>query len=193
MEDSFISEEMSGLTDEQLVLLAQGGDVEALNAIATRMRKVAKKCAAVCVRLYGSDVSLEDLVQEGMFGFLSAVRTYSAGGSASFRTYAAVCMRNKMTSVFRSLDDVKTATENDFIDDDVPDFGANPEDMVIANERWQSLSDFMTQEFSAFEKKVMRLYLSGNSYSEIAEILSSHTKAVDNALQRIRRKLKKLA
>ena len=181
------------MTDEQLVLLAQGGDASALNEVAGRMLKVANKCAQACMRVYGSAVCLDDLVQEGMFGLLSAVRTYSAGGNATFKTYAGVCIRNRMTSVYRALNCDDAGTNVSLTDEDLPDFGANPEDMVIANERWQSLSDFMAQELSRFEKDVMSLYISGNSYSEIAEILSSHTKAVDNARQRIRRKLKKLA
>ena len=85
------------MTDEQLVLLAQGGDAAALNLLADRMIDVATECAKACIRLYGAKVCLDDLVQEGMFGFLSAVRTYSSGGSATFKTYANVCMKNKMT------------------------------------------------------------------------------------------------
>lgn len=193
MDDSFVSEQMSALTDEQLVLLAQGGDESAFNEIAGRMLKVAGDCAHACMRVYGTAVCLDDLIQEGMFGLLSAVRTYSVGGSASFKTYAGVCIRNRMTSVYRALNCDDVGGNVSLTDEDLPDFGANPEDMVIANERWQSLSAFMSQELSEFEKNVMGLYISGNSYSEIAEILSSHTKAVDNALQRIRRKLKKLA
>lgn len=191
MANSFTSNQsFKNMTDEQLVLLAQDGDAQALNLIAERMLPVAFACASV---YKGASVCREDLVQEGMFGLLSAVRTYSVGRNASFKTYAGVCIRNKITSVVRTSSCDSVSSSVSLGDEDLPDLASNPEDIVIAGERWQSLSDFMAQEFSKFEKDVMGLYLSGNSYHEIAEMLSTHTKAVDNALQRIRRKLKKLA
>lgn len=188
MANSFTSEELSGMTNEELVLLAQEGDESALNLLVSNMLPVAVACASGFRNAF---VSVEDLAQEGMFGLLSAVRTYSADKGASFKTYAGVCMRNKIASAVRAVD--CEGGNMSFGDEDLPDFDSNPEDLLIAGERRKNLSDFISQELSGFEKSVIRLYLAGNSYKEISEILSSHTKAVDNALQRIRRKLKKLA
>ncbi len=176
------------MTDEQLVLLAQEGDESALNLLVSRMLPVAFACASGYSNAFACR---EDLAQEGMFGLLSAVRTYSSGRDASFKTYAGVCIKNRIVSAAR----VSSRSKGDlsFGEEDLPDFDSNPEDMVIAGETRKSLSDFISQELSDFEKSVIRLYLVGNSYKEISEILSTHPKAVDNALQRIRRKLKKLA
>ena len=189
MANSFGSKELANMTDEQLVLFAQEGDESALNLLVSRMLPVAMACASS----YSNALACrEDLAQEGMFGLLSAVRTYSTGRAASFKTYAGVCIRNRIVSVARA----SSSRGNGDIslgDEDLPDFDSNPENMVIAGEARKSVSDFISQELSDFEKSVIRLYLAGNSYKEISEILSTHSKAVDNALQRIRRKLKKLA
>ena len=190
MANSFTSEELSEMTNERLVLLAQEGYDSALNLLVSRMLPVAFACASG----YGdSVVSREDLVQEGMFGLLSAVRTYSADKTASFKTYAGVCIRNRIASVVRASSCGNDSGNISLGDEEVPDFGSNPEEMIIAGETRQSLSEFISRELSDFEKNVIKLYLAGNSYKEISVIISSHPKAVDNALQRIRRKFKRLA
>lgn len=189
MANSFTSKELSAMADEQLVLLAQEGDEHAINLLVSRMLPVAFSCAS---RYGGCAISREDLVQEGMFGLLSAMRTYCADKKASFKTYAGVCMSNKIASVVRSSCGDKGGDVS-LGDEEVPDFDSNPEEMIIAGETRKSVSDFISYELSDFEKSVVRLYLAGNSYKEISVLLSTHTKAVDNALQRIRRKLKKLA
>ena len=188
MANSFTSEQLSEMTNEQLVLMAQEGSESALNLIVSNMMPFAFACASGYANAF---VSCEDLAQEGMFGLLSAVRTYSLDKGASFKTYAGVCIRNKIASVVRASD-CKVGNMS-LGDEELPDFDSNPENMLIEGERRQSLSDFIAQELSDFEKSVIRLYLAGNSYKDISEILSTHSKAVDNALQRIRRKLRKLA
>jgi len=190
MAKSFTSDELSRMTDEGLVLLAQEGDDSALNLLVSRMLPVAFSCASG----YGDYVvSREDLAQEGMFGLLSAVRTYSVDRNASFKTYAGVCIRNRIASAVRSSVCGNDSGNISLGDEEVADFGSNPEEMIIAGETRQSLSEFISRELSDFEKSVIKLYLAGNSYKEISCILLSHPKAVDNALQRIRRKFKKLA
>ena len=189
MAKSFTSDELSKMTNEQLVLLAQEGDGSALNLLVSRMLPVAFSCAS---GFDDSVISREDLVQESMFGLLSAVRTYSADRSASFKTYAGVCIKNKIASVVRSSNCGNVGGNMSLGDEEVPDFSSNPEEMIIAGERRQSLSGFISRELSDFEKSVIKLYLAGNSYKEISVLLSSHPKAVDNALQRIRHKFKKL-
>ena len=178
------------MTNEQLVPLAQEGNELALNLLVSRMLPVAFKCAS---GYESSVICREDLVQEGMFGLLSAMRTYSAGRDASFKTYAGVCIKNRIASVIRASSSPDNRVDVPLGDEELADFDSNPEEMIIAGETRKSVSDFISQELSDFEKSVIRLYLAGNSYKEISELLSTHPKAVDNALQRIRRKLKKLA
>jgi RNA polymerase sporulation-specific sigma factor len=128
-----------------------------------------------------------------MFGLLFATRTYSADKKASFKTYASVCIRNKMASVIRAASRGNKGGDVPYYVQDAVDFRSNPEEMVIAGETRKSVSDFIASELSEFEQNVIRLYLAGSSYKEISDRLSSHPKAVDNALQRIRRKLKSFA
>ena len=188
MSKSFTSEELSQMTNEQLALLAQDGCDGALDLLVVRMLPIALACAAS----YDSNLLCrEDLAQEGMFGLISAVRTYSADKSASFKTYAGVCIKNRIVSAIRKSP--QPVDNLSLSDEDFPDFDSNPENLLIEREKSQNLGRFIDEEFSDFEKEIIRLYLAGHSYKEISEILSTHTKAVDNALQRIRRKLKGFA
>ncbi len=189
MAKSYTSEELSQMTNESLALLSQEGFDGAFDLLVARMLPVALSCAS------GYDnppLCREDLVQEGMFGLISAVRTYSADKNASFKTYAGVCIKNRIASAVRKSDH-HGGDNLSLSDEDFPDFDSNPADLLIKREKNQNLGRFIDEEFSDFEKEIIHLYLAGSSYKEIAQTLSTHTKAVDNALQRIRRKLKKFA
>ncbi|MBR5273259.1 MAG: sigma-70 family RNA polymerase sigma factor [Clostridia bacterium] len=188
MAKSYTSEELSQMTNESLALLSQEGFDGAFDLLVARMLPVALSCAS------GYDnppLCREDLVQEGMFGLISAVRTYSADKNASFKTYAGVCIKNRIASAARKS--TQCGDNLSLNDEDFPDFDSNPADLLIKREKNQNLGRFIDEEFSDFEKEIIRLYLAGCSYKEIAQALSTRTKAVDNALQRIRRKLKGFA
>lgn len=148
---------------------------------------------------YAADrADAEDYAQEGLLGLLAAALTYSPDGSAGFRTYAVVCIRNRMRSMRRnergqirlsgfipvdSLDD----PEND---DDIADDSDSPEEAFLEKESASELDSGLAVLLSRQEQDVFRLFVSGYSYGEIAHRMHTTYKSVDNAMQRVRRKLR---
>ncbi len=191
--------EHTNATDEQLQRLAAAGDQEAEAVLAERYARLVRACARPCF-LAGGDS--EDLIQEGMIGLLSAMRMYDAEKSASFRTFAEVCIRNRIASALRSAVRKKHEPLNsglsleDVLSDESLSLGNQafqrvPEEQVLARESAQEFQSTYWRCLSKFEAQVLRAYLRGYSYSEIASALGRDPKAVDNAVQRIRRKLAK--
>lgn len=145
-----------------------------------------------------SGLDPEDLTQEGMVGLFCAANTFQADKGASFKNYAALCINRRIISLLSRSTGNKSKPLNDYIslyDDDLSqnmlDEGVNPESLVISRESLSNLRSNISDWLSASELRVLRLYLAGKSYEQISEELSVNTKSVDNALQRIRRKLKK--
>ena len=184
-------------SDAELLRLAQSGKVSAFNALIVRyMRLVRLRSARM--RVVGFEH--EDLVQEGLIGFMAAVRTYVPGGSASFPTYASLLIDRSLINAARFAA-ASGRTPNlplVSIDDDV--LGAelsdmagelyDPEAIYIANEAWNAFLSKARSLCTAMELQVMELYMAGRSYLQIAEMLGCNTKAIDNAMYRLRRKLK---
>ena len=183
-------------TDEELHALYSAGNTEAGNELALRYRRLVK----ICIRPYflsGGDS--EDLLQEGMIGLLSAMREYQPDAGAAFHTYAELCIRRRIISATRSASRQKHSPLNDGVP--LEDFlsseeqhaalypGRSPEEQVLDRE-WTS--DFLTDYsrfLSEFESRILKDYLDGLSYAEIAENCGRSEKSVDNAVQRIRKKL----
>lgn len=191
--------EHTNATDEQLQRLAAAGDQEAEAALAERYARLVRVCARPHF-LAGGDS--EDLIQEGMIGLLSAMRMYDAEKGASFRTFAEVCIRNRIASALRSAVRKKHEPLNsglsleDVLSDESLSLGNQafqrvPEEQVLARESAQEFQSTYWRCLSKFEAQVLRAYLRGYSCSEIASALGRDPKAVDNAVQRIRRKLAK--
>lgn len=185
------------LTDEQLQALAMDRRSGAEEALAERYARLVRACARPYF-LNGGDS--EDLIQEGMIGLLSAIREFDAGKGASFKTYAETCIRNRIQSAIRSAARKKHAPLNDGIPlDDIlsdesqslgaPYYQRSPEEQVLARETEKEFISAYSQRLSKLEVQVLNLYLEGFSYQEIAARLNRDTKAVDNAVQRIRKKL----
>lgn len=130
----------------------------------------------------------EDLVQEGLMGLLNAVRTFDPKSGVKFSTYSSVCIKNKMRSAFRKSSSISNAkdTEYDFLDKCQVD----PENIIIENERMEELYKDIFNALSDMEWQVFQLFLTGMSFNQIALKLSLTRKSVNNAMQRIRRKLK---
>ena len=133
-----------------------------------------------------------------MFGVLAAIRGFDPARQAQFRTYAEVCIRTKLVSAVRKAASGKHTPLNDsvslehpqFNEDSLPARGApDPESALINREEWSERLDFLTDCLTGFEATVRQLYLGGYSYSEIAQQTGKQNKAVDNAVQRIRRKV----
>ena len=188
------------LTDEQLQTLAVQGDTGAEDLLARRYIRLVRICARPYF-LSGGDS--EDLIQEGMLGLLYAIREYDAGKGASFHTFAEACIHNRIQSAIRSAARKKHAPLNDgvsldqFLSDDSQSLGdafiqRSPEEQVLARETETELLSASEKRLSALESRVLSLYLSGLSYQEMAAETGRDPKAIDNAVQRIRKKLANL-
>ena len=186
-------------TDEALAALAAAGDRNAEELIVSRYRRLVRTCARPYF-LAGGDS--EDLTQEGMVGLIKAVREYDAEKDASFRTFAEVCIRNRLYSVLRAAARDKHKALNQSVSLDTPDFDSNsytsgpsnlaqrnPEDDMIDREHTAALLSGVRKQLSEFEAKILGYYLDGLSCREIAETVGKPPKSVDNAVQRIRRKV----
>lgn len=192
---SSVQTDLDARTDEQLCTLAQGGSAEAEELLVTRCIRLVRICARPLF-LAGGDS--EDLMQEGMFGVLAAIRGFDPTRQAQFRTYAEVCIRTKLVSAVRKaasgrhtpLNDSVSLEQSQFREDGFPAHSASdPEAALINREEWSERLDTLTDTLTGFEATVLQLYLGGYSYSEIAQQTGRQTKAVDNAVQRIRRKV----
>lgn len=189
----------AGMDDTMLQSLAFDGDRDAEDALATRYLRLVRICARPLF-LAGGDS--EDLIQEGTFGLLSAIRNYNPADGASFKTYAEHCIRMRLLSAIKSASRLKHVPLNDGIsleelsEDPGADISTfpeliryNPEELILAEESREELNAACSRCLSRFEIKVLDLYLEGLSYREIADRLCKDAKSIDNAVQRIRRKL----
>lgn len=136
----------------------------------------------------------EDLEQEGLVGLLSAVRTYQESGGASFRTYASVCIRRRMLSAVRRAGAAKQIPSSELISMDEggasleePAVPTDPAVLLQQREDADRFQNRLKETLTQLEYQVLMLYLGAYSYEEIAQLLHSTSKAVDNALQRVRR------
>ena len=189
---------MMEMTDEQLQRLSAEGQREAEEALAARYVRLVRVCSRPYF-LAGGDS--EDLLQEGMFGLLYAIREYDPEKGTSFRTYAEICIRSRILSAVRNAGRKKHAPLNNGISleelsDDSSSLGTpltlpGPEEQVLAREAVSELLSASSRYLSRLESRILTLYLEGLSYQEIAEETGRDGKSVDNAVQRIRRKLAK--
>ena len=190
---------MSGFDDRashELALRAVGGDMAAEEALVSEYARLVRACARPHF-LAGGDG--EDLIQEGMLGLLSAVRTFDPTKGAKFSTYAEFCVRRRIYSAIRSAAGYKHTPLNSYISLESPHLGENstqsayflrdPEDFVIARESAGEVERLLYGALSRFESGVLELYLEGTSYKDMAARLEKTNKSVDNAVQRIRKKL----
>ena len=187
--------------DEALCTLAASGDRIAEEALVMRYHRLVRICARPYF-LAGGDS--EDLIQEGMVGLLAAIREYESGKAASFRTFAEVCIKNRLISVIKAAARDKHIPLNNYVSFETPLFSGNgdhyaygaadqlqedPEAILLGREAFQERMRALEGQLSGFEASILRLYLNGLSYSEIAAEVNKSPKSVDNAVQRIRRKL----
>ncbi len=178
------------ISDEELAVLAANGDDEAMAKLIFTVTPIARAKASGFVN---ARISGEDLVQEGMLGFLNAVKTFDLSKGVPFKAYAEVCINNRIVSAVRSSFNSKNVALSSAVsfenEDEELSTGSDPADIVTDKVDSENLSELLNKGLSDFEKKVMDLRLINKSYSQIAEILGCSEKAVDNALQRIRKKM----
>lgn len=182
------------LDDKVLVSRAKSGDKESLTLLIERYSKKILQKSFTFKNINGIEV--EDLFQEGIMGFISAVNSYDESRNVQFSTYANTLAVRKMISAIRKVNNNSNLPLQSYVSlEDITDllsYSPTPEEMLIFGEELNAINVFVENNFSKSEKKVFKLNLVGLSYSEIAEILECDEKFVDNALQRIRRKLRKL-
>lgn len=193
-------ENYTSLTDNELLRLVESGDKIAEEQLALRYTRLVKICSRPFF-LVGGDG--EDLIQEGLLGLLSAIREFNQTMNTSFKTYAEICVKRRIYSAIKTASRKKHDPLNDMVsfDDVLSDesqsyavsygevYSRTPEEQVLARESANEIIQTYSRCLSKFEVEILNLYLSGLSYSEIAEACGKTEKSVDNAVQRIRRKL----
>lgn len=197
---SVICTAAAGLSDEDLCGRAASGDRFAEEELAVRYQRLVRICARPYFLLGGDS---EDLIQEGMLGLIKAIREFDPNGSASFKTFAEVCVRNRIISAIKAAARDKHTPLNHSVSIETPlfdetsgyfsidavDHQADPETLVISREEFQERRQAILSQLSGFEATVLGFYLDGLSCSEIAVQVDRSPKSVDNAVQRVRRKL----
>ena len=177
-------------SDEVLCQMASEGDRDAEEHLVLRYMRFVRASARPYF-LAGGDS--EDLLQEAMFGLLKAIREFDAGRDVSFRTFAEVCVRNRILSAVTAAARDKHAPLNHSVPmDEQPllekDHVSGPEEVFISREEEAERLDSLNRKLSPLEQRILSLYLHGFSYREISEQVGRTDKSVDNAVQRIRRK-----
>jgi RNA polymerase sporulation-specific sigma factor len=189
-------------TDETLVQRAWQGEDLALSTLLQRYRSFVRVKARTYF-LVGGD--REDVVQEGMIGLYKAIRDYDASRQTSFRSFAELCVVRQIITAIKTATRQKHAPLNRYVSlylplhheddpdgellDQVMSVDADPADRVVSQAELASLEGHFTQMLSDLEASVLERYIEGHSYAEIAAELDRHEKAIDNAIQRIKRKL----
>ena len=192
------------MTDEQIVKIAQSGDGAGLEYLLNKYKNFVRTKARSYF-LIGADH--EDIVQEGMIGLYKAIRDYKEEKLSSFRAFAELCVTRQIITAIKTAtrqkhiplnsyislnrpiyDEESDRTLLDVMTEDVPN---NPEDMLINREDLSVIEGRIGQMLSDLEKQVLVRYVEGKSYVEISEEMGRHVKSIDNALQRIKRKLLK--
>lgn len=181
------------ILDEQLIPKAKAGDEAAYSEIFERYKNMVRKTAG---KFYIAGGDREDLIQEGMIGLFQAVRDFDPEREAAFASFARLCVERQILSAIRKASSRKNAPLNDSVP--IPEGGepalgnamADPEEILISEETARSLETELEESLSPFEKKVFRILLLGKGYVEIAKELAVAPKSVDNALQRIKKKMK---
>lgn len=193
-------------SDEELIVRLRDGESDITDYIMEKYKGLVKSKAR-SMFLLGGDV--DDLIQEGMIGLFKAVRDYDSGRDASFATFAELCISRQLYTAVQAFSRKKHMPLNTYIslyagnaEDErseeaklmnaLPaDSGMGPEDMMIDRENIEALEQVIDRELSQFEKQVLDLHITGMGYVDIARVLGRDVKSTDNALQRIRSKLKK--
>jgi len=193
---SFDPNDFSSLSDEALCAKSASGISAAEEELVRRYGRLVR-AAARPLFLAGGDS--EDLIQEGMLGLLTAIRSFDPAKAASFHTYAEICIRSKLVTAVRAAQRDKHLPLNHSISFETPLFDGtseflfsseeSPEDVVIGREELQERIDALKGQLSGFEAEILSYYLGGLSCAEIASRVGRTTKSIDNAVQRIRRKM----
>lgn len=189
------------MTDEVLAGLAQAGDREAEDILIRRYVEMIRGKAHLYF-IVGADS--EDVIQEGMIGLFKAIHDYSGNREATFKTFAELCINRQILTAVKTASRRKHQPLNDSVSLSTPvdetgggtleeslggDMASNPEAVFMENTLSSLLTDENSTLFSSMERRVLKEYLAGKKYPEIAQSLGKSYKTIDNAMQRIRRKI----
>ena len=184
------------LTDEQLIENINAGETACMDVLIERYKRQVRNQARP-LYLMGGDS--DDLIQEGMLGLFKAIRDYRPEKSDSFEAFAGLCISRQLYSAIQAAGRLKHAPLNSYVELS-PELGEavgglkekSPDELVIDQENMQSLRSEILKVATPLEQEILNAYLNGQSYTEIAQRLNKEPKSIDNALQRIRRKLKRI-
>ena len=190
------------LTDEELLSLHRAGDARAEETLYARYKQIVRSKARTYF-LVGADH--EDIIQEGMIGLYKAVMDYQVDKPASFRGFAELCITRQIISAIKAATRKKHIplntyisfnrsvyegeTERPLIDVLTSTRISDPEEVLIGRENYAAVADSIEHSLSKLERNALGLYLYGYSYQQIADMLQITTKSVDNAIQRVKKKL----
>lgn len=200
----------TNISDEELILRLRDGERNIIDFIMDKYKNLVRSKAKT-MYILGADT--EDLIQEGMIGLFKAIRDYDSGRDASFFTFADLCVSRQMYTAVQASRREKHVPLNTYVSfysahvpgmekedgEEVQLVNAlasrtdvNPEELLIDKENVEHLERVIEKELSTFEKQVLDLYVVGMSYSQIAKILGRDEKSTDNALQRIKMKIRRI-
>jgi RNA polymerase sporulation-specific sigma factor len=198
------SSEYDHIVDEDLVEMVRYGDSNALEYLIYKYKNFVR-AKARSYFLIGAD--REDIVQEGMIGLYKAIRDFREDKLSSFKAFAELCITRQIITAIKTATRQKHIPLNSYVSLDRPIYDedsdrtlldiicgnrvTDPEELIINQEKFDDIEDKMGQILSDLERQVLMLYLDGRSYQEIAVDLDRHVKSIDNALQRVKRKLEK--
>ncbi len=192
------------MTDEAIVEIARTGDVDAQEYLINKYKNYVRAKARTYFLLGGDK---EDLIQEGMIGMYKAIRDFRSDKLSSFRAFAELCITRQIITAIKTATRQKHIPLNSYVSLNKPIYDedsdrtlldvitgnkvTDPEELIISREEFTEIEEKMGELLSSLEWKVLMYYLEGKSYQEIAEDLGRHVKSIDNALQRVKRKLEK--
>ena len=197
-------ERFGSLSDEQVVEMSHQGDVSAEEYLLDKYKNFVRSKARSYF-LVGADH--EDIVQEGMIGLYKAIRDYRPDKLSSFRAFAELCITSQIITAIKTATRQKHIPLNNYVSLNKPLYDeesdrtlldvivegriSDPEELIINMENVGNIRSKINEVLSGLEQEVLNAYLDGKSYQEIAEALGRHVKSIDNALQRVKRKLEK--
>ena len=203
-ENTIWPETFRTLKDEEIVELCHDGDSLAEEYLLSKYKNFVRSKARSYF-LIGADH--EDIVQEGMIGLYKAIRDYRTEKLSSFRAFAELCITRQIITAIKTATRQKHIPLNSYVSLNKPLYDeesdrtlmdvimegklSNPEDLIISQEELESIHRKINEVLSGLEQEVLNLYLDGKSYQEIGQQLNRHVKSIDNALQRVKRKLEK--
>lgn len=187
--------EYEGIPDEELIRRAQNGEKKLEEFLIDKYKGMVRKKAHAMFLIGGEQ---EDLIQEGMIGLFRAVRDYRPSKNASFATFASLCVERQIYKAIeisgrqkhRPLNSyISLSEENSPLENTEDTKQQNPEEIIIDRESTNLMQEKIKERLSPFENQVLRAYLEGKDYHQIARQMEKSPKSIDNALQRIRNKI----